>query len=666
MSTPFIAINTAELTWQDGNPLSSQFDDVYFSKAGALDEARHVYIEGNRLPQRWQQLAGLTEKHFVIAETGFGTSLNFILTWHLWKQYAPDNAKLFYFSCEKYPLSRNDLKQCLQLWPQLKQEAQALLQQYPVLTPGFHYQQWEQDRVHLILLLGDAQDLLSELLCCGDGVLESKIRPFFVDAWFLDGFSVAKNPKLWDKALIDTLARLSTEGTTIASYTVADTAKQALTEAGFSLKKTPCFGLERDSLTGELTAINPHFNKGKRSTPWHVHKPFVAKTKTALIIGAGLAGCFNAHALARRGWHVTLLEKADGIASGASANPQTVLFPQLSAFRSPLNVFMLQSYLYAQDCYRQLMLKRCFGDLSGSLQLAYNKKQATILSSLQPWLAHYPELGVLVDAQQASQLAGIPLTMGGVFFPASGWINSPQLCQYLIKSMPINYVANAAISCLNYEGDTWYAGEHEGQVVVIATGFSANQFQQTAYLPLKQIRGQMTVIASNESSAKIKIPLCASGHVLPGFQGTHYLGATYQSGITDVHCTEQDDLENLKKLDVISDSLPWSKQIIDSWAGIRAATPDYLPLVGAVAEEKGFKHLYQGLATNAKRWVAETSKVYPGLYLCAGFGSRGVTTIPLCAEWLAAIINNEPSFLPRAMEQSLAPARFLRKQIIVP
>ena len=125
-----------------------------------------------------------------------------------------------------------------------------------------------------------------------------------------------------------------------------------------------------------------------------------------------------------------------------------------------------------------------------------------------------------------------------------------------------------------------------------------------------------------------------------------------------------DDMENLSLLAKITTEIAWSNEIKANWVGIRAATTDYLPLVGPVPDAKIFKARFASLAANSKRWLPVSGAYLPGLFLCAGFGSRGLTAIPLAAEWLASLINNEPSQISQTMVQSLAPARFLLKEII--
>jgi tRNA 5-methylaminomethyl-2-thiouridine biosynthesis bifunctional protein len=198
---------------------------------------------------------------------------------------------------------------------------------------------------------------------------------------------------------------------------------------------------------------------------------------------------------------------------------------------------------------------------------------------------------------------------------------------------------------------------------VLANGYQATQFEQTAYLPLKPIRGQMTMIEPTEESQNLKVILCADGHVLPYYKNQHALGASYHLGKTEQGSFAADDEENLRKLAKLPTDFLWSRIIRSSWSGIRAATTDYLPLVGPVPDRSLFSSDFSSLATNAKRWLPQSGPYLPGLFICAGFGSRGLTSIPLAAETLASMINKEFLRIPQTMLKSLAPARFLIKTI---
>ncbi len=662
MSNFFVPINKAEIDWHGTLPFSTQYDDVYHSSEGGINQALHVFVNGNDLIPRWQSLSHDDPRRFTIAETGFGIGLNFLVSWSLWEQHAPKSSHLHFISCEKHPLSLTDLIKSLDSWPQLNKHAQQLIASYPVLTPGYHHLSFCDGRVTLTLMLGDALDCYEQLLICGEPSLESQLRTTFIDAWFLDGFAPAKNKSMWSDALIKVIAMLSKKDTTLATYTAAGSVKTSLNQHGFVVEKRKGFGIKRHMVCARFTQMSVQ-STVKRHTPWHVGHPEKYSSKSAVIVGAGLAGCFTAYALNKRGWKVTIIDELSQVGYGASANQQAVLFPKLSAYSSPLTQFMLTAFLYAARIYQCILKQTKIGDLSGSLLLSYSAKEKAAQSSLHSWLTHYPELGSLVDPQRASELAGLLLDKPGLHIPLSGWINSPALCEFLVNAEGISLLANTSVNQLFFDG-RWMVNDLETDVLILANGHKINSFKETEHLPVKPIRGQMTAISSTEQSAVLKLPVCGDGHVLPAIQGIHHLGATYELKAADSQIKSQDDRSNLAKLRQLAPEVLWSDEVSNHWAGVRASTPDYLPLVGKIAQAEQFIHQFVRLETNAKRWIGEAGPYYPGLFACAGFGSRGLTTIPLCAEWLASAINNEVSCLPRNLQYALSPARFLRKNII--
>lgn len=663
MSCPFIPIDTAELEWRNGLPYSKLFDDIYFSGENGFEESRHVFIDGNQLTERWQKMPLSGHCSFVIAETGFGTGLNFLLTWSLWLKHAPESCCLHFISCEKFPLSKSDLAKCLALWPELTELAAQLMRKYPVLTPGFHTLNFNERRVKLTLMLGDVVDCFQQLLICGDRALEEKLRGSFIDAWYLDGFAPGKNEDMWTKELFSLMQLLSKKGTTIATYSAARLVKEHLQHFGFSVSKRKGYARKRD-MTIAYFHHSPQPENKKRQTPWHISKPLNPKKKKAIVLGAGLAGCFLTHSLTKRGWKVSLIEASDKLASGASANTQAVLFPKLSAYRSPLTEFMLAGFLFSVDFYKDLLSQISLGCLNGILLLAYHEKEKNAQLALKNWLRHYPELACLVSKNEASELAGVHLPCGGMFIPYSGWINSQALCNHLIHSINVDLCLNTKVENIQYENGLWHVADQQAEVLVIANGYQATQFHQTSYLPIKPIRGQMSAIAATSESSRLKLAVCANGHVLPATNASHWIGATYDLGEEKNVYKIEDDQKNIHRLREYIPHLNWSDTIIDSWTAVRATTPDYLPLVGPVANTDSFKNQYKKFAVNANIWLPEIADYYQGLFLCTGFGSRGLTTIPLATEFLASLINNEISVLPTKLSKAISPARFLRKQLI--
>jgi len=282
----------AEIDWHDGVPYSRQFGDVYFSSDSGLNETQHVFLAHNQLEKRWQ---GLQSGHFTIAETGFGTGLNFLCAWRLWDDCAPPTARLHFISMEKYPLTHTDLAQALSLWPQLARQRDQLQAQYHFLTNGFHRLVFDDGRITLTLLIGDVNDMLPQLA--------ANLAANKIDAWFLDGFAPAKNPEMWQQSLFNNMARLSHAETTFATFTSAGEVRRSLEKAGFAVNKVAGFGRKREMLCGQYMG-----QLQTKSAPLQ---------SNAIVIGGGISGCASAHALASRGWQVKLIERHAALAQGA-------------------------------------------------------------------------------------------------------------------------------------------------------------------------------------------------------------------------------------------------------------------------------------------------------------------------------------------------------------
>jgi tRNA 5-methylaminomethyl-2-thiouridine biosynthesis bifunctional protein len=329
---PRYSLQPAKLGWRQGVPYSDVFDDLYFAREGGLEESRYVFLENNDLPQRWKNYS-----RFTVAETGFGTGLNFLSTLALWSESAPDYAQLHYISAEKHPFTKTDLSLALEFWPYLSRYCKELLKVYPELVPGYHRRELANRRVTLTLLFGDALELYTQLRA-------------EVDAWYLDGFAPSKNPQMWIPKLFQQIARLSHPGTTFSTFTAAGMVRRGLQEVGFEVSKFPGFGAKRDMLRGVMgdptqkqKAVN-HLS----DTPWYDVPAQPIQTGTnAIVVGAGLAGISAAHALARRNWTVAVFERHNQFAQEASGNLAGIAMPRLTADMSAEGRFYLAAFLHS-------------------------------------------------------------------------------------------------------------------------------------------------------------------------------------------------------------------------------------------------------------------------------------------------------------------------------
>lgn len=662
LSRPLDPIVPADLAWRDGLPYSSAFEDVYFLPENGPLEVTHVFIDGNRLTERWQALPRDAKTRFVIAETGFGSGLNALVTIDCWLKHAPPNAHLYYYTCEKYPLNREDFARSMALWPQYGSIAAALLEAFPMLVPGMHPLKLPGLPVTLMLMLGDATERYQELLTSGEAETEKAFGQSRLDAIFLDGFSPAKNPDMWTQTLFNTLGLLARDSATLATFSCARAVCEGLEQAGFVVRKVPGFGRKRRMVVAQKT-----FDvecRAMRKTAWHVNTKRFQQRGRALVVGAGLAGAFVADALARRGWEVVVLEREANPAGGASGNPQAVLYPMFSSHDSPMSRFFLMAFPLSARRLRALHHEGVGGDFKGILQLAMDDKTRMEFARLRPLFAHCPDVAQWVDAKMASRLAGITLRHEALFVPAAGWMDARALCAHLLCAPNIELLTNTPVDTIQRTDSRWHAGGQSGDILVIASGIAASRYPETSHLTLKALRGQMSGFASTPESRALLLPVCGDGHVLPAVNGLHHTGATYYPGVHSSACNTEDDAFNMARLSTLAPDAVWPETASTHWAGVRAVTPDYLPLVGPVADAQAFCDRFAPMRRNAKCWLASAGAFHEGLYLCAGFGSRALTSAPMCAEFLAESLDAQTPLLPRSLQQALSPARFLVRALI--
>lgn len=605
------------MNWKDGQPYSNRFDDVYFSTASGLEETRHVFLKGNHLAERFVALSA--GDSFCIGETGFGTGLNFLCTWQLFERTAPVGASLDFFSVEKFPLSDDELRTALALWPELNSLAETLLARWCRRVPGWNRWSFANGRVRLTLACLDVDEGLPQLpMQC-------------VDAWFLDGFSPAKNPEMWSENVLMNVVRASRDGTTLATYTSAGWIRRGLQKAGFEVEKSEGFGRKREMTCGRMPSASSASGCGEYP-------------RTAIVIGGGISGCAAAHALAQRGIKITLIERASQLASAASGNPHGILHARFGAGSDPLHRFVLASYGYALGLLDEIL--PVDGKLRaecGLLQLACKEGELKRISRLAEleWPNHLIQF---VDAGKASQLAGVEMKFGGLWFPAGGWVVPPKLCAALALHERIEErlghqveelqktVSGWCASGLDAQGVVWSA---EADVVLVCCAHAAKKLAQLKHFPLIPVRGQITLAIVTEASQALQSVVCGDGYCAPAVDGLHVMGATHAFEDESTELRSADHTDNLTSLGEYAPALRQalgeiSLDDLQGRASVRCSAPGSTPLVG---------------------------KVEQGLYCSLAHGTRGLLTAGLSAEVLAAQICRELPPLPPSILEALAPLR---------
>ena len=421
---------------ESGTPVADHFDDVYFSNDSGIDETQHVFVAGNDLIERWQQWRNST---FVIAETGFGTGLNFLVAMHAFNEFKAANPDhplrhLYFITTEKFPLPQKDMQRALEPFPALKAEADALSTLYPMGLEGCHRLHFDSHSTTLDLWIGDVHELLPQWHAPTEGL---------IDAWFLDGFAPSKNPDMWTDALFSQMARLSKTGTTFGTFTAAGIVKRGLAGVGFDIKKRKGFGRKRDMLTGVFKQDNENVQHKLRlpNGPYHRYvNSIVTDESNVAVIGSGLAAASACLALVKRGINTTLYFDGDTLASGASGNPQGGFYPQLHSEASIASRIQAHSFLYARQAYDQTIkytkannLTDVAHDFCGVIQLCFNDKVAerqNKLAAADVW----PEALIKpVDSKEVSDIANLPLPYSGLYIGLGGWLSPPQLVTAMIE-----------------------------------------------------------------------------------------------------------------------------------------------------------------------------------------------------------------------------------------
>ena len=643
----------AQLDWDErGQPLSRSYGDIYFSQENGLEETRYVFLANNDLATRFAALAD--GECLNIGETGFGTGLNFLCAWQLFEQQAPAGARLHFVSVEKYPLHHDDLQRALALWPELAPFSAELLTQYRAIHPGFQRLVLAGGRVVLTLLIGDVIEQLPQL--------DARI-----DAWFLDGFNPAKNPEMWTPELFAELARLSAPGTTIGTFSSAGRVRRALNEAGFKMKRVPGLGKKWEVAKGLF--IGGPQTVGK---PWFA-RPARLQEKHAVVIGAGLAGCATAASLAARGWRVTVLERHDDVAREASGNPQGVLYLKLSAHGTALSQLIVAGFGHTRRLLERLQ-RGVDWDACGVLQLAFDTKEAERQSKLA---AAFPnDLLHALTKDEAEQQAGIVLPAGGLFYPDAGWVHPPALCRQLVQHPLIELRPYQEALSLSRQNDRWRVEGQSGvlaeaPVLVLACAAEISRLLPDTNLPLKRIRGQISRLPANSLSSQLRTVVCAEGYVAPPREGEHTLGASFDFHSDDLTPSIAEHAGNLELLREISTDLAERLQAehvdpatLEGRAAFRCTSPDYLPIVGPLADAEAFTETYAVLAKDARQVPDAPCPWLHGLYINSGHGSRGLITAPLSGELIAAWLENEPLPVPREIAEASHPNRFMLRKLI--
>lgn len=601
-----------------GAPYSPRFGDRYRSELGGIEQARDVFLAGCGLPAAWKG-----QPQWRILETGFGLGLNFLVTWQAWKADSDRPRMLHFVSTEAFPASADDVLRSAQAHPDLVPFATELHSQLWGLLPGFHRLSFDEGRVLLTLCIGDAKAMLKQ-------------QQFEADSVYLDGFSPNKNPDIWDIHTFKAVARCCRRGTRIATWTIARSVRDALTQAGFLVNKTPGIAPKRDNLQGQY---NPAWEP---KLPVGTSPAAPVQAGRCVVIGAGLAGAAVAASLARRGWQVLVLDEAGAPAAGASGLPAGLVAPHVSPddsllsrlSRSGVRMTLQQCKVLlndSEDWQHTGVLQRVMPDADKHLPIDLGQAS--------------PEAAANWSRPASSpELADNGLTGSDKAFwhSAAAWVKPASLVTAWLATAGVTWRGKTRVDSLVLDNGNWQCKDQasqttaEAELVVIAAGFgsAALAASVTGNPPaLQAIRGQVSWTDAMADAGRT--PVNGHGSFIPAVplaQGTAAIfGATFERDEELAEIKQQDHGDNLSRL---KDLLPGlglpESEGLEGWAGIRCATPGRLPILAPVASED-----------DARVW------------LCTGMGSRGLSFAHLCAELMAARLHGEPLPLELRLSRAL-------------
>jgi len=537
-------LKLAEIDWTEaGQPVSTTFGDVYFSREDGLAESRAVFLQGCGLPEAWRGRA-----HFTVAELGFGTGLNILALLDLWTRQRPAHGRLHIWSVEAHPLWHDALQASHAAWPELAGISRTLLSRWPRLVAGTHRIDLPEFEATLDLAFGDVVPMLT----AWSGR---------ADAWFLDGFAPAANPAMWSDDVMGLVAARSAPGAHAATFTVAGQVRRGLSGGGFAVEKRAGYGRKRE----RLQATFP----GAPAEP--------VRSERVAVIGGGIAGASLVRAFRRLGLKPTLIE-ADEPGAGASGAPSALVTPWVDAGLSSAAILAAQAFRRASALYRSevpdgvirtgvLRLSRNAADMRRLIQISGQPIWPSgSLSDLDAL-----EIAALIDEDEAE--AGLIVEEGLVIEPRrvlETWLDGVER----LAGRAIGIEPGAPTSVTLEDGRTLAF-----DAVVIAAGWGSASLDVG---PLKPVRGQLIW---GDGVDRRWGAVWGPGYAAPTRTGV-LVGATHDRGRTDAEVDPEDTIRLLDRLTLSRPNLARALggRALSARAAIRAATPDHRPLCGALGE----------------------------------------------------------------------------------
>ena len=596
-------------------------------------QARTLLVEATGLPTRWRH-----RDHFTVLETGFGLGNGFLATWQAWQEDPQRCARLTFISTESKPIAHADLAVAHAASP-LREQADQLLEAWPPLTRNLHVLSFDAGRVRLLLGLGHVQAWLRELVA-------------EVDAFYLTDADAT-----WDTRMAKAIGRLAAPDATLAVRSLSPELHAGLTSVGFKF---------RADVDGPGLPIQAHFAPrfAPQRAPARAAR-FAPAQHRAVIVGAGLAGCASAWALAEQGWDCTLIERRTAPASEASGNAVGLFHGILNAHDGLHARFNRAAALAAHRAVEVAVREHgARGKTDGLLRLETELEAAQMMAVLER-LNLPPDYVQAVSAADAGALCGITLTHPAWFYPGGGWVAPAALVRSFIQRAGRHVTARYGVSvqAIRQTGSGWALLGAQGELideaatVVVANAADALRLLRVSDWTVRLTRGQISGwpasagAPTHSSAPRSRLPVTGAGYLTPVVDDIAWFGASSDVDDMDPSIREADQLNNIARLRQLIGPLPEvSLARLEGRTAWRCTASDRLPIIGAVPDPSA-------LAVEVPDQVRFVPRL-PGLHVFTALGSRGITWSALGAQVLAAGIAGVPMPLEASLLDAVDPARF--------
>ncbi|WP_073954264.1 FAD-dependent 5-carboxymethylaminomethyl-2-thiouridine(34) oxidoreductase MnmC [Thalassospira sp. TSL5-1] len=419
--------------------------------------------------------------------------------------------------------------------------------------------------------------------------------------------------------------------------------------------------------------------------PWFAPTaPFIRSplhTNDVAVIGGGIAGTSCCHALNQQGIGTTLFERHARLANEASGNPIGMLEPYITADNSLAGRFYEAGFRHSSALVREKLnggaaIEAAFcGVLSLPATPRDDTRQHAILEKQS---ATAPDDNNAVGVQylsvaDASDVLGMPVPVGGLFYRDAGWVNPPSVCNVLAEKS-VRQTRQKITQIMSHPTGGVQLRGHDGAVlgdfaaVIIAGAMETAAFAQTSWMQdyLVALRGQISCFSKDIlDDLKVNCVLSHKGYLTPERNGQHVFGATFDRHASHTDVFDSDHAANIAQLGLALPELAQrlSPAHLTGRAGLRTTTPDHLPLIGPAPDYQAYLEAYPDLDKGRHYARYCRAPYHKNMYVCTGFGARGMIGAPLAAELIASHITGQSHPLANPVQEAVHPARYIVRAI---